>query len=131
MDYRNKPKHIFDVCHNATGVSSFVEAFKALFPGRKARVITGFVKRKEHQKMFDSLSEIADSYALVPLSTGRSANMKELADRLKWRDVPYKRYGTLKTAYRKTLGNSSSDDIVVILGSHFLVGEFFEKYKVK
>ena len=131
VEYRNKPTHIFDVCHNATGVNSFVETFKAKFPNRKARVITGFVKRKEHQKMFDSLSEITDSYALVPLSTGRSANMKELAESINWRDVPYRRYGTLITAYQKTLGNSSSGDIVVILGSHFLVGEFFEKFKVK
>ncbi|UCE23241.1 MAG: bifunctional folylpolyglutamate synthase/dihydrofolate synthase [Candidatus Zixiibacteriota bacterium] len=131
IHYRRKPTHVFDVCHNASGLESFAETFQLVFPGRRAKVITGFVKRKEHQKMFDSLSRIADSYALVPLKSGRSTNLDELVGSINWRGIPFKKYGSLKTAYSKTLGNSDPEDVVVIVGSHFLVGEFFEKYRVR
>ncbi|UCG63110.1 MAG: bifunctional folylpolyglutamate synthase/dihydrofolate synthase [Candidatus Zixiibacteriota bacterium] len=127
----NLPTHVFDVCHNAAGIESFVDTIQKTFPGRKAKVITGFVKRKQHQKMFNSLSRIAESYALVPLRSGRSSNLGELIDRIDFRGVPLRRYGSLRGAYSKTLRNCDPRDVVAIIGSHFLVGEFFEKYQVK
>ncbi|UCD64838.1 MAG: hypothetical protein JSW34_05230, partial [Candidatus Zixiibacteriota bacterium] len=129
--YKNGSTLVFDVCHNAAGVESFVETFRAKFPGKKARIITGFVRRKEHQKMFNSLSRVARSYALVPLRTGRSTNLDELIENINWRGVPHSKYGSLKTAYLRTIGNTVAGDIVAVVGSHYLVGEFFEKYKVK
>ncbi len=131
VEYRNKPTHVFDVCHNASGVEAFVDTFMFRFPGQKAKIITGFVKRKEHQKMFDSLSRIAGSYALVPLSTARSTDTRELIRTINWRGVSYKKYGSLDSAYSKTMKASSSEEVVAIIGSHYLVGEFFGKYKVK
>ncbi|MEE8577003.1 MAG: cyanophycin synthetase, partial [candidate division Zixibacteria bacterium] len=130
VEYRDKPVHIFDVCHNAAGVEAFAQTFRIRFPGKRARIIMGFVKRKEHQKMFNSLSKVADSYALVPLRTGRSINLSELIRNIDWKDVPFKKYGTLKTAYKKTLRNSERGDIVAVIGSHYLVGEFFDKIGV-
>jgi dihydrofolate synthase/folylpolyglutamate synthase len=128
-EYRGKPTHIFDVSHNASGVASFVETYKLIFGERKAKIITGFVKRKEHQKMFDSLSTIAESYALVPLRTGRSVELSEMVSSINWRGVPYRRHGSLKSAYSKVLNSSANDDVVIVIGSHYLVGEFYNWYK--
>ena len=55
IPFKNKPDHILDVSHNVTGVRAFVESFKLIYPNKKAYILTGFVKRKEHQKMFDKL----------------------------------------------------------------------------
>jgi len=131
VEYRNKPVHVFDVCHNAAGVEAFAQTLRIRFPGKRARIITGFVKRKEHQKMFNSLSKVADSYALVPLRTGRSTNLDELIRTIDWRDVPFKKYGSLNTAYSRTLRNSERGDIIAVIGSHYLVGEFFDKIGVR
>jgi dihydrofolate synthase/folylpolyglutamate synthase len=131
VEYRRKPTHVFDVCHNAPGVEAFVNTFMFRFPGQRAKIITGFVKRKEHQKMFDSLSRVAESYALVPLSTARSTDTRELIKTIDWRGVPFKKYGSLDSAYNKTIKSSAPGEIVAIIGSHYLVGEFFDKYKVK
>jgi len=131
VEYPDKPIHVFDVCHNAAGVQAFADTFRIRFPGKKARIITGFVKRKEHQKMFNSLSKVAESYALVPLRTGRSTNLDDLIRNIDWKDVPLKRYGSLKTAHRKTLRDSCHGDVIAVIGSHYLVGEFFDKIGVK
>lgn len=128
VNRRGRSPMIFDVCHNVGGVTAFVEAFRIRFPGRRAHIITGFVKRKEHQKMFDLLGTVASRFHLVPLATRRSVELDELCDNLNWRGVPMIRYRSLRTAYRRVLKNSQDDDIIAIVGSHFLIGEFFEKF---
>ena len=80
IESRLRPTTVLDVCHNPSGTEAFVRSFKLRFPGRKAYVITGFVKRKEHQKIFDLLAEITESYALVPLKTKRSVDLGQLVD---------------------------------------------------
>ena len=121
------PLTILDVCHNDAGVRAFVDSFKTIFPSRKAHVITGFVKRKPHQLMFNSLAEIARQYAIVPLKTRRSVSLDQLIASVDFRHVPYKKFGSLISAYRRLAKTCSSDDIILVLGSHFLVGEFLEK----
>lgn len=126
--FKNKPLHILDVTHNAAGMVAFIDSFKKKFPDKKAHILTGFVKRKEHQKLFNSLSEIAVDYSLVPLSTKRSTDLNELIGQINFRGIPYKKYGSLRTAYTKLLKTVADDDIIVIIGSHYLVGEFITKF---
>ncbi|MFQ6008195.1 MAG: bifunctional folylpolyglutamate synthase/dihydrofolate synthase [Candidatus Zixiibacteriota bacterium] len=125
---KGKPTIIFDVGHNAAGIAAFVESFQIRFPGKKAYIITGFVKRKEHQAIFDCLAVIAKSYAVVPLKTKRSTDLKELFATINWRGIPSQRFGSLESAYRRLMKTCCADDIIIIIGSHFLVGEFFEKF---
>lgn len=128
IERRGRPTLVFDVCHNAPGVAAFVESFQIRFPRKKAYVITGFVKRKEHQVMFDLLASITQQFAVVPLKTKRSTDLKELFAAIDWRSVPVRRYGSLSTAYRRLLKTCRVDDTIVVIGSHFLVGEFFERF---
>jgi dihydrofolate synthase/folylpolyglutamate synthase len=127
---QGKPTLVFDVGHNAGGIAAFVESFQIRFPEKKAYIITGFVKRKEHQEMFDSLAAIAKRYAVVPLKTKRSTDLKELFADINWRGIPAERFGSLASAYRRVWKTCCADDIIIIIGSHFLVGEFFEKFGV-
>ena len=129
-EMKNKPTHIFDVSHNVKGVTAFVESFKIKYKNQKAFVLTGFVKRKEHQKMFNLLSEISHSYALIPLSTKRTTDINEMISEINFKSIPHRKFGRLETAYKYIVKQSGSDDIIVVIGSHYLVGEFFEKYKI-
>ena len=128
---KNQPTHVFDVGHNVGGVQAFVESFQNRFPEKKAIIITGFVKRKEHQKMFDALSSIAGEYALVPLKSHRTTPLGELMERTNWRGIKVRRFSSLEAAYKRLLKQSASDDIISVIGSHYLVGEFFDKFNVK
>jgi dihydrofolate synthase/folylpolyglutamate synthase len=123
-----RPTLVLDVCHNAAGVKAFVESFRVLYPGRKAHVIAGFVKRKEHQSMFDELSRITGEINLVPMKTRRSMDLDELIKTINWRELRVKKYGSLNAAYIKVLKTAGPDDIINIIGSHYLVGEFLKNY---
>lgn len=125
---RNLPIHLLDVAHNLSGVKAFVESFKHRFPGRKGLILTGFVKHKEHQKIFDALSEITREYILVPLNNRRSVRPEEMAATINFRRIPISTYPSMKSGYRKLLKGSRSDDVIIVIGSHFLVGEFYEEF---
>ena len=129
-EYKLKPTHIFDVSHNVEGVESFVKSFKIKYPNRKAYVLTGFVKRKEHQKMFNLLSQISAYYALVPLSTKRTTNVADMIKNIDFKSVPIKQFGKLSSGYNAILKMTNRDDIIIVIGSHYLVGEFFERYNI-
>jgi dihydrofolate synthase/folylpolyglutamate synthase len=128
---RNRPAHVFDVGHNAGGVQAFVESFQNRFPEKKSLMIVGFVKKKEHQKMFDALSSIAGEYALVPLKSQRSVPLDELMEQTNWRGIKVRKFSSLEAAYKELLKKSATDDIISVIGSHYLVGEFFGKFNVK
>ncbi|MBN1211831.1 MAG: hypothetical protein JXA92_04575 [candidate division Zixibacteria bacterium] len=123
-----RPTLVLDVCHNAAGVRAFVDSYRVLYPNRKAFIIAGFVKRKEHQLMFDELSRITGEIYLVPLKTKRSIDIDELMRTINWRELRVKRCGSLNTAYIKVLKTAGPDDIINIIGSHYLVGEFLKNY---
>ncbi|MEA3297700.1 MAG: folylpolyglutamate synthase/dihydrofolate synthase family protein, partial [candidate division Zixibacteria bacterium] len=53
IEQRGQPTLVLDVCHNVSGVRALVDSFKIRFPGRRACIITGFVKRKSHQLIFN------------------------------------------------------------------------------
>ena len=119
-----KPTLILDVCHNLGGVTAFAESFRHRYPGRTTYCITGFVKRKQHQAMFDQLARISDGYYLVPLKTKRSTDLDELLTTIRFRKIPVRKFGSLRAAYNNLLKSCEPNDIISIIGSHYLVGEF-------
>lgn len=125
---RGQPTVVLDVTHNERGMEAFVRTFLERFGDRRAHIVTGFVKRKPHQKMFDALARIAASYTLVPLATHRSMDLGEMTTSINFSSVPWRRFGSLNTGYRKLASKASPDDIIVIVGSHYLVGEFIKRY---
>jgi dihydrofolate synthase / folylpolyglutamate synthase len=123
-----KPTIVLDVCHNAAGAAAFADTFRKVFPGKKGALVFGVVQRKDHQAMIDSLAPISSEFTLLPLKTRRSMPPKELIAQRDFRGVPVHRIADLGTGYRRLLRRSSSDDILVVAGSHYLVGEFLRKY---
>ena len=76
--------------------------------------------------MFDSLSSISRWYALVPLNTKRSSDVKELLHTVDFRGIPVRPFSSVAAAYDNVLKLSEPDDIVVVIGSHYLVGAFMK-----
>jgi len=122
---------VLDVAHNPGGIRAFVESFKLCYPQKRALLLSGFVKRKNHQAIFDLLSEIASEYALAPLKTRRSADLAELTKTIDFREIPARRFGSFSAAFNYLTKKAGSDDIICVVGSHYLVGEFLEKFGEK
>jgi len=121
-----QPTVILDVCHNASGAAAFTRTFRGRFRGQKTDVIVGLVKRKEHQEIIHALAPIAKSFTPVNLHTRRSTDARELCDSLDWCGIAVRPYARLLTARRHLLKFLGPDDIISIVGSHYLVGEYLQ-----
>ena len=122
------PTVVLDVCHNPGGVQAFVDTFRKTFPRRKAQTIVGFVRRKPHQELIDLLASITEQFWLVPLASKRSVDTVELMSVVNWNGVPVRRVAQLRTAWRQVQKRITADEIVAIIGSHYLVGEYLSRY---
>lgn len=125
------PTVVLDVCHNENGAAAFVETFEATFPGRKAQMIIGFVKRKAHQEIIDLMARVTSEFWLVPLGSKRTVDTADLARELDWHGVPVIRRSRLWTAWSGVTRQAEASDIVVVIGSHYLVGEYLERFGKK
>ncbi len=128
INVKQGPTLLLDVCHNQGGARAFTESFRLKYPGRKVPLIVGVVKKKQHQEMFDALAPIAASYTLVRMKTKRSVEPSEVIATTHWHGVPVTGAASLGAAYRKLLKSLGPDDILPVIGSHYLVGEFLESY---
>lgn len=125
---RKGPTVILDVCHNAAGARAFAETFARRYPGRKVPMIVGFVQKKEHQLMFDALSTIASEYWLVPLKTHRAVSNTEFLEKIDFKGVPVRTCRSLQAAWSALVKPAGPGDIIPVVGSHYLVGEYLGRY---
>lgn len=121
---QGKPTLVLDVAHNASGAAVVARTFKKAFPGRKAYLVLGLVKRKQHQRIIDSFAPLTREYWLTPLKTSRSTDIKEMAAELDWHNLPVNTRASLTTCWRGVTKRLEPDDIVMVVGSHYLIGEF-------
>ncbi len=131
VEKKGQPTLILDVCHNVGGSRAFADTFRRMFPHRKADIIAGFVKKKEHQKMIDELAPVAARFTLVPMKTHRSVELAEFIKEMDWHGVEIIPSGSLRsalaTAKKRQLSPQQTMPIAII-GSHYLVGEFLEGF---
>lgn len=125
---RHSPTVLLDVCHNPGGATAFADTYRRVFPGRPAQTIIGFARGKAHQEMIDQLARMTKQFWLVPLASTRSVDVKELERALDWHGIPVRRFAHLETAYKQVLMDTGSDSIIAVIGSHYLVGEYLEKF---
>ncbi len=120
------PLTILDVGHNQMGVKAMAECFREMFPGRKARLLIGFVRHKDLTKTVKYLYPIAESVEIARLKTDRSCEPAEIAELFPNGRFPVTVSNSLTASARRIILNSKRDDIFIIAGSHFAVGEFLE-----
>ncbi len=120
------PTVILDVGHNPAGMAKLAECFRALYPGRKAAVIAGMVQTKDLRKSLGHLLRLATSIEIARLNTHRTVEPEEAAALFpNWR-AKITISQSLTRSARKLLKKSDPDDILIVCGSHYGVGEFIK-----
>ena len=118
---------ILDVAHNESSIRSFVETFRSHYPGRRAVTVVGFVKQKSHQRQLADLQSISSHLILTALPTRRSMDPRELKDLLSGSHTPVTLTRSPATAFRRGIQLSAETGILVIVGSHYLVGDYIRR----
>jgi len=117
-----RPLVILDGAHNPEGVRALAEALSDLRQGRKIKLLFATMADKEWELMLATLVMVADEMVFTRVAMERSADPELLAKYMK-APIPTRVVQDSRTAFHMLLAAAQSDDIVVVAGSLYLLGE--------
>jgi len=113
------PDILLDGAHNPAGVRALIRYLERFYPDRKRWIIFGAMRDKAVAEMGALLFPLADELILTAADSPRSMSPEELAALApQGRAVP-----NIVEALKLVASEASADDMIVITGSLFLVGE--------
>ena len=115
-----EPLVLLDGAHNAAGIDVLIAEVRALAIGRRVRVLFGVMRDKGWQSMLRALGEVATEIVLTRPRQPRSASPDALVSAV---SGPVRVCEDPADAYRDLVATSSPDDVVVVAGSLFLIGD--------
>lgn len=118
---KENPTVILDVGHNADGLRQIVEQIE-LSTYNRLHIVVGMVKDKDISKALSLLPKYADYYftkAQIP----RAMPETELAEIAATYGLKGKQFPEVNYALKEALTHANKDDLIIVLGSVFLVGE--------
>jgi len=123
IDTPGRPKIILDVGHNPAGIRALVDTFSKMYPGRKADIVIGFVRNKNLEKSIGYIQPITARAEVVRLNTHRTADPDEVASYFN-RSKKVTISESVVDSTKKLVESARPDDIIIVCGSHYAVGDF-------
>ncbi len=115
------PTVVLDVAHNVDGIRQLVQQLE-ITKRRELHIIIGLVKDKEAEKILGLLPKSA-KYYFTKAQIPRAIPEKLLAEQAIKSDLKGNCFPTVNAALEAALLHAHPDDLVVVCGSVFLVGE--------
>ena len=118
------PKTILDVGHNLEAFKETIKAFDEISFG-ELRIVIGFVKGKNFEKILRSLPKDAYYYFCQP-NINRALKVEEIFNYSKKIGIKGKSFLNVKSAYECCCDESRKEDLIFIGGSNFIVSDIIE-----
>ena len=118
---------ILDGAHNPDGIKKLIISLKKVFPKNNVLIIFAVMKDKDYNAILKRLSLLGEKIIFIGLPDNeRALKTKELkkisVDNKYFKDIFLS--GGIKESLETALKIKSADDIVLICGSLYLIGEF-------
>jgi dihydrofolate synthase/folylpolyglutamate synthase len=118
----DRPMVILDGAHNGEGVQALVDELSDLRQGRRIKLLFAAMADKEWELMLRALTRVVDEVIFTRVEMARSADPEQLAAKLT-NAIPHRAIRDSRVGLRTLLDESGDDDIVVVAGSLYLLGE--------
>jgi dihydrofolate synthase/folylpolyglutamate synthase len=118
----DQPTVILDGAHNMEGIRALLDEMNELREGRKIRLLFATMVDKEWRLMLGALAKAVDEVILTRVEMERSADPDQLAEAL-GENIPHRTIHESRVALRTLLNEAGSDDIILVAGSLYLLGE--------
>lgn len=118
----DRPRVVLDGAHNVEGANALTAELRTLSKERRVRLVFGAMHDKDWRSMLRELTSVAERVVLTRIAMPRSAEPKALAEAISGRAAVQIIEDPVQ-AVRFALEESSEEDIVVVAGSLYLLGE--------
>jgi dihydrofolate synthase/folylpolyglutamate synthase len=120
---KNKPLVVIDGAHNIEGISKLKENVEQHFKYDKMVLILGILADKEVEKMVSTIVPLADRVIAVTPNSCRAENAVELRNVIQRYNDQCDAIESYKEAYQLALSYCKEDDILLISGSLYMIGD--------
>ncbi|WP_411680465.1 bifunctional folylpolyglutamate synthase/dihydrofolate synthase [Clostridium thailandense] len=120
---KNKPLVIIDGAHNIDGITKLRENVELYFKYNKMVLILGILADKEVDKMVKTIAPLAERIIAVTPNSDRAETAEELKNIIKEHDVRCEAVENYKDAYKLALSYCEEDDLLLISGSLYMIGD--------
>ncbi len=125
------PYVILDGAHDDVGAAALAAALESHFPGGRIILVLGVHKDKAAEEIIGPLGPLVDRVIVTASSSPRALDAREL-QRVVFRHCRHTAaYTPVSLAVREALDQARSDDVVVITGSLYVVGEAMQALGVE
>jgi dihydrofolate synthase/folylpolyglutamate synthase len=118
----NRPTVILDGAHNSEGVQALIDEITDFPPERKVKLLFAAMADKEWALMVNALAKVVHEFVFTRVEMERSADPEHLAEKVN-RLIPHRVIHDSRAALRMLLDESRPEDIIVVAGSLYLLGE--------
>ena len=117
-----KPLVIVDVAHNADATARLVVSVKQLV-SKKATLVFGVMKDKDHRNMIHHLASISRQVIAVAARSERSRSASDVAAAFAREGCRVRAALSVREGIHLALEEAGTNGLVLVTGSHFVVGE--------
>lgn len=118
-----KPIVVIDGAHNIDGIEKLKYNVQHYFKYRKLILVLGILADKEVHKMADCIVPISDRVICVTPNSDRAETAAELSKIVSEYNPNCEYFESYEEAYKKALSCASEDDIILISGSLYMIGD--------
>jgi dihydrofolate synthase/folylpolyglutamate synthase len=135
--HNTKYKILLDGAHNQAKMHAFVSSLRKAYPTQKKIFVISFKKDKNIEEMVKEIITQTDSIVITEFEIGTdtmiskaSMDAESIADIIKELDYKKEIYNEKDSvkAVKKAMHMAKEDDIVVITGSLYLIGEIKQRF---
>jgi len=119
---QSRPLIILDVGHNPDAVSATVDSLRGI-EYRKLLLVFGVMKDKDYRSMIRILAALKPAVFAVQPGTERALSAAVIADIFRKLNCQAHSWGGVAEGIREALRTQKKNDLLLICGSHYVVGE--------
>ncbi len=127
---QKEPLVILDVAHNAESFTNVLRFLSEKLHQRNLHIILGLAKDKDAESIVSVLKNDVSRLAIISNFSDRGMEPAKLIESLDSANLNYQVFDKLMEGFSHMLETSRSNDVILIIGSHYLAGEFLKKYKI-
>lgn len=125
---KTKPVIVLDTSHNSDAIKNFLSSLNSLISNRKFAVF-GIMKDKEIDEVIIHIEQTFEKIFVCQAKVERSLDVNLLEKKFSKSEI--EKSSSVENAIEKALNHSKQNDVIVIFGSNYIVGEALEFLRKK
>jgi len=121
------PEVILDVGHNPAAMKRLYEYFNEFYENRYVITVFGILADKDSNKMLTELGRFTNVIIITRPMTDKAADTDILARQESRLTGDFQIIPHVREAVRVAIDNARPDDVVLVTGSHYTVGEVLSR----